>query len=70
MNHQSKYRENERFIQAFAEHLDECNTIEQKIKLSGEIGRLIQENKSIDLMPYQETQKEVITHYINVPAIL
>ena len=70
MTFQSKYKENKRFIQLYAEYLDECNSIDQKIKLSGEIGRLSVQNKHIDRMEYQETQQEYHYGKLEVQALL
>jgi len=70
MTYRSKYRQNKKLIQAFAEFLDECTTIEQKIKISGEIGRLQAQNESIKRMPMEETEKEIIDYEIKVTVLL
>lgn len=70
MTHQSKYSENKRLITAYAEYLDECTTLEDKIKLSGEIGRLTEQNKVISQMTFEESKKQNDDYFLQVPALL
>jgi hypothetical protein len=70
MTHQSKYNENKRFIEAYAAYLDECTSLDDKIKLSGEIGRLSAQNKRIGQMSFEESKREVHQYQIQVNALL
>lgn len=70
MTYQTKYKENKRLIQLFAEYLDECKTIDEKIKISAEIGRLTAENNRIGQMPLEETKEQYHYGILQVTAIL
>lgn len=50
MNFQKKYRQNRDLIQRYAEFLPFCTTLEQRIKLSCEIGKLQEHNDQISQM--------------------
>lgn len=59
MTFQSKYRENKRLIERYVNYLEECTSFGQKLKLSGEIGRLSRQNEQINKMEYSETREEM-----------
>ena len=70
MTYRSKYRQNKKLIWLYAEYLEQCNTIEEKIKISTEIGRLKQLNNAIKKMPLEDAEKEMIHYDIKVNALL
>jgi len=70
MNYHSKYRQNKKLIWLYAEYLEQCKAVEERIKLSSEIGRLNIENDQIRKMPLEEIEKEYHTCKIEVNALL
>lgn len=58
MTYADKHKENTRLIAGFLAFLSECSTYDQRLKLICEIARLHQQNKEIEQMKFQETQKK------------
>lgn len=70
MTFQQKYSQNKRLLQSYANYLEECTSLDDKIKLSTEIGRLSQQNKRIDKMPLEDTRRDINDYTIQVNALL
>lgn len=59
MNFQKKYRQNKDLIQRYADFLPYCTTLEQRVNLSCEIGRLQLQNDQISQMTYNQLLQQV-----------
>lgn len=50
-------------------YLEECTTFEQRLNLSAEIGRLHDQNKAIDRMPFTDLKEDIHDYTIQVKSI-
>lgn len=70
MTHLHKHKENTKLILRYMAFLDECKTLDSRLKLITEIGRLNEQNKAIDKMPLEETKQNIVEYTIEVTAII